>query len=116
MRSDHTLSETIWGNRSFPEWSGMERRRACAPRGNGTLERPGAGRRSGMQRSAGKVRLGGRETIEPEVVPAEPAETGRPEAEQRSTTKAEAVAGRHGCCAASVPILSLRRFGGSERS
>ena len=37
-----------------------KRRRACAPRGNGTLERPGAGRRSGMQSSAGKERSGGR--------------------------------------------------------
>ncbi|MBQ3802726.1 MAG: hypothetical protein II845_03420 [Oscillospiraceae bacterium] len=63
----------------------MERRRACAPRGNGTLERPGAGRRSGMQRSAGKERSGGRDTIEPETVPVELAEPGRPEAEQRST-------------------------------
>ena len=68
------------------------------------------------KRSAGKARSGGREQIEPEVVPAEPAEPGRPEAEQRSTAEAEAGAGRHGCCEANVPILSLRRVGVSERS
>lgn len=64
----------------------MERRRDCAPRGNGTLERHGAGRCSEMQRSTGKERSGGRAgTNELEIVPVEPAEPGRPEAEQRST-------------------------------
>ena len=38
-----------------------------------------------------ELRRGGREQIEPEVVPAEPAETGRPEAEQT-----RACAGRAG--------------------
>ena len=54
----------------------MERRRSCAPRGNGTLERHGAGRRS--KREPGRA---GGVKFEPEVVPPEPAETGRPEAE-----------------------------------
>ena len=79
------LRERYGADRAFPERSGMERRRSCAPRGNGTLERSGAGRRSGMQRSKGKARSGGREKIEPETVPVEPAEPGRPEADQRST-------------------------------
>ena len=79
----------------------------------------GAPRRRAAQRNAAERRertVGWAGTIEPEVVPVEPAEPGRPEAEQRSTAEAEAGAGRQGCCAASVPILSLRRFGGSERS
>ena len=45
--------------------------------------------------------------------------TEQPEARAGSgerTAEAGAGAGRHGCCEASMPILSLRRFGGSERS
>ena len=38
----------------------MERRRSCAPRGNGTLERHGAGRRS--KREPGKASFAGRRT------------------------------------------------------
>ena len=53
----------LQGGPGFPERSGMERRRSCAPRGNGTLERPGAGRRSGMQRSREEARSGGRGQI-----------------------------------------------------
>ena len=47
----------------------MERRRACALCGNGTLEHLGAGRRSGMQRRKGKARSGGREQFEPSINP-----------------------------------------------
>ena len=47
-------------DRAFPEQSGMERRRSCAPRGNGTLERSGAGQRSG--REPDKTCFAGRRT------------------------------------------------------
>ena len=100
-------------SRSGAEWS----EDAAAPHAEtgrwSATAQGGAAECSGAERKPGRV---GGVKIEPEVVPVEPAQPGRPEAEQRSTAEAEAGAGRHGCCGASAPILSLRRVGGSERS
>ena len=46
------------GERSFPERSGLERRRTAPTCGSGTLEHTGAGRRRARERSKGKERSG----------------------------------------------------------
>ena len=51
----------LWGGPGFPGAERNEAETRLRPCGNGTLERPGAGRRSGKKWSKGKARSGGRE-------------------------------------------------------
>lgn len=88
-------------SQSEAEWSGdAAAHHAETGRWSATAQ-GGAAKCSGAERKPGRV---GGVKFEPEVVPPEPAETGRPEAEQRSTAEAEAGAGRRGCCGARAAV------------